>query len=844
MKKIGPSAPSLIFLIVFVVLWTQIGWFGLMPVGGDATRFGLGLMSEQSRAFASQRIPLWNSLWGYGFPALAESQLGVFYPPHLVLYGLLPLESAYSFDMSLHALWAALGIWLLSKRLGVSPVGATLAGMVFTGSGFFLVHLPHHWGFTTGSWLPWIFYAGLKLAQCSREDWKQSVRSMIVLAITMAMPVLTGHFQLGFISMVSLGVWWFFLWFFRRNSGEIRTSRFWLMALLAPILALCLTLVQVWPTAQLAKLANQQRDWEYLSGFALPPTHLAGLLAPALGRTATFWRPIFWDQFHTSPEELFFYVGLVPLGLAMAAAWQKVRHDRVTKSLVFTLVISIFLAFGPYFPGFDLLIRLPGFSFFRAPARWTMTSTLILAILAGQGFDLLIADYQHMRRILMRLNLTCLIFLFTLVFSIESAIELSRSTSKSQTIEGNWSTIAIETLRQGFLPPWQDVKTLREWLANVNFDGYEKPYTRLDMRNLSLDRSNAWLLEVGPQALLLLLLLVVLFYIRNRNVAMAFMAVIFMVDFALLWQLRPIETAPMQSVSKQSPVLKRLGELNLGQDWPVAIVGDLGNLPMAVGASPLRAYRTLDIPVMPTLTARIAQPFDEKTLELARLAGVGVYVFDPPAWAQLRGRWQPQNSRVEEIDDPTLWAWLTTSAVASRSKNAKFGLIILEKPVSRAWLVPGSFQINQPGFVEIMVSVAQPLEVQRKSPEEIKISKKSDSAENWIIAQWANPSWQANLKNNDGIESRAEIITLDGGWQAVHIPGPGTWTLGLFYTPPRFGQLLFFSAAGWVTAISSLALLSCKARHNNHLQNNTSPDILIRFTSNVSAAIEEIKIEN
>ncbi|MFM7594369.1 MAG: hypothetical protein ACKO85_21460, partial [Isosphaeraceae bacterium] len=306
--------------------------------------------------------------------------------------------------------------------------------------------------------------------------------------MTMAMPVLTGHFQLGFISMVSLGIWWLFLSISGRNSGEIRFGRFWLMAFLAPVLALWLSLAQVWPTAQLANLANQQRDWEYLSGFALPPTHLAGLLAPAFGRTVTFWRPLFWDQFHTSPEELFFYIGIVPLGLAGAAVWQKFRNDHATRSLVFTLIITILLAFGPYFPGFDLQICMPGFSFFRAPARWTIASTLILSILAGDGFDLLLNDFHRVRRILLRLCMMFLILLLTFVVSIEVLISISKTNSKTNGNVTELSISAIETVRRGFMPPWQDVKTLREWVANVNFDGYEKPYTRLDLRSLSRDR--------------------------------------------------------------------------------------------------------------------------------------------------------------------------------------------------------------------------------------------------------------------------------------------------------------------------------------------------------------------
>ena len=40
-------------------------------------------------------------------------------------------------------------------------------------------------------------------------------------------------------------------------------------------------------------------------------------------------------------------------------------------------------------PGFSLWIQAPGFSFFRAPARWSVATALALAILAGKGFDAL-----------------------------------------------------------------------------------------------------------------------------------------------------------------------------------------------------------------------------------------------------------------------------------------------------------------------------------------------------------------------------------------------------------------------------------------------------------------------
>ncbi len=91
-----------------------------MPVGGDVTRFSIGLMDVLHHAIREVRLPLWNDLWGYGFPGLAESQMGVYYPPHLLLYGLLPTEAAYTASLVLHTLFGGLGAFWTARRFGSS----------------------------------------------------------------------------------------------------------------------------------------------------------------------------------------------------------------------------------------------------------------------------------------------------------------------------------------------------------------------------------------------------------------------------------------------------------------------------------------------------------------------------------------------------------------------------------------------------------------------------------------------------------------------------------------------------------------------------------------------------
>ena len=799
---------SLVCVILFTLLWTNLGWFGRMPVGGDASRFGLGLMADLSQALAQNRVPLWNSLWGYGFPALAESQLGVFYPPHIILYKCLPLETAYTFDMALHAVWATVGAWLMARQSGRSPAASALAAITWVASGFFLVHEPHHWGWATGSWLPWIFLAGLRMIQSNQSTTADKLKKTLILAGFIAMPVLTGHFQLGFIAMVSLGIFWLAtIVTLDKTTNTLMGWRGAPYLLAAFAIALALTMAQVLPTWDLAQQANQQRDWEYLSGFAAPPTHLMGLIVPALGRTVTFWRPLIWDQFHTSPEELFFYVGLVPLWLCLLAISRKFRCDPSTKALTLTLFAVLILAAGPYVPGFSLMIRLPGFSFFRAPARWTMPATFIMALLASQGLEIVMEDPARARKSLKRFCLSCLF----LIASTLCVIEISARLTAPRPGQNSLAMSIINQARSVLMPAWADRQLVEDWVRRSRFTeaasipAYAKPYTNLTLTNFNRDRISAYTIEVLPQVALLLTLLAssCLTGSSRTRLATCLMLVI-AADLFLVSRLRSIETAPMQDIASQSPVLSRLKALSSNQDWPLAIWGDLGNLPMAVGASPLRAYRTLDIPVMPAINNRLMQSFDEKALAVARLAGVGVIVFDPPTWSILRGKWNA-NTTIEEINDPELWAWLTTKALSSKGPS-KFAVVALNQPLGRAWKVSlndlAKQAISEPASatsaanLDRLAEIATPLAIKRPVPEQIVIQDTSKVKELWVIAQWADPSWKAQLLNDQGQQISAKLIAMEGGWQGVNIPESGEWTLKLNYQP---------ASATWGLRISGIS---------------------------------------
>ena len=373
----GRGRFAILLLMAGLLLWLwPIGVGGKMPVGGDVTQFFLGLMGVLGSALREGRLPIWNDLWGYGFPGIGESQMGVFYPPHLILYGFLPTEWAYVVSLLLHTLWGALGAWWAARRFGVTPIGSSLAAFAFSASGFFVIHMPHPWGYTTGAWMPWA-WALTWLLLTSR---KMTLASrLFLLSLVLVLQVLPGHFQIAFLTQVGivLMVVWFVLepwirreWVEERTSGIpfTRGTRQALAIGGCLIAVFPLTALQLWPTARLARLAAAQRDFEYLSGFAATPWHLVNYIAPGLFHRSPLWRPLVWDPLHTTPEELLSYVGLVPFFLAILVVLHEFRRDRSVRTLAVVAATTLVLSFGPYFPGFRLLISVPGFSFFRAPA--------------------------------------------------------------------------------------------------------------------------------------------------------------------------------------------------------------------------------------------------------------------------------------------------------------------------------------------------------------------------------------------------------------------------------------------------------------------------------------------
>ncbi len=823
-----------LFLTVGMLLWLwPIGCGGKMPVGGDVTQFFLGLMAVLGAALREGRLPIWNDLWGFGFPGIGESQMGVYYPPHLILYGFLPTEYAYVASLLLHTLWGALGAWWAARRFGISPSGSSLAAFAFAASGFFVIHMPHPWGYTTGSWMPWAW--GLTWSLLTVPGPGVALRALL-LTLVLVLQVLPGHFQLAFLTQFGIAV--MLVWFVVEASlwrGTIEDSaserptvlkRSSVLAIGACLLAVFpLAALQVWPTARLARLASAQRDYSYLSGFAATPWHLVNYVAPGLFHRSPLWRPLVWDPLHTSPEEQLGYVGLVPLFLAFLVITHEFRRDRAVRILAVVAGVTLVLSLGPYVPGFRLLIHLPGFSFFRAPARWSLPAALALAILAGKGLDRCL-EWPRPGRSLAWLGGLSVLWVLIVVGLIELALAAGSSSRNA------WLADLFERAFQ--TRPWTDDPGFRNVLAAARKPVVESRIpTEVVQLGLSRrptvpttfarSRGAIYLRELYVTAGLLLGILIVAMATapasRRAGLPAGLMVLTF-VDLMILGRYRLVDVGPLRPLVDQSPVLARLAKEPRGTRL---IERSRSNLPMLIGLGTVDAYRTLDLPGMGPLNYLARGPLSSDrrgagTRKAMRAAGAGVRLLDPVESAIERrlATSKPGQEDSDTIDDPVLARWIFGPEwnPDQEAWSSQFQIIRPESEPHRAWFLPLT-ALTRPAILEswdgdiepllALFDQAVPLQDESQGTERMDVSVDADAPGWVIVSQLADPQWRARWRDRDGTgASAAEILPAfrrkpnAGGWQRVRVPGPGRWTLHLEYEASDVTEGLAISGVSWL----------------------------------------------
>lgn len=377
------AAPILLMALVLAFFW-KLAFSGLILARGDVFLYFYPYWNVAAEALREGRVPLWNPHIFMGAPFVANSQAGFFYPPNWPLWLLLPTPFAVSASIVLHLLLAAAGTYLLARRkLRLSVAGATLASLGFALGGYLTAQVEHVNQLQGLAWLPWLLAVGAGIGEKRERSYR--LRTITITSIILALQLTAGHTQTLFISFVALLLFRVAEILKRREpllslgkpSSALRLlSAFVYLPAGAILLALLLGAVQLLPTLELLRFSGRQGGLPLseVVSFSLHPAIWSQALLPRYG------------------ESLFTeYVAFLPVSmllLAFVAAWQWRQESSVWPALVLTIG-GFLLALGAFNPLYLLLARLPGFGYFRAPARWMALYGLGVPLLAGYGLDML-----------------------------------------------------------------------------------------------------------------------------------------------------------------------------------------------------------------------------------------------------------------------------------------------------------------------------------------------------------------------------------------------------------------------------------------------------------------------
>ncbi len=370
-------------IIYLLALHIAFFWRAMLGLGflahSDILYFFEPAKSLMHEALRAGRLPLWSPYIFCGYPIAAEGQIAAFYPLGLLISWLLPSPVAINWLIISHLMLASIGMYLLSRDIGLMSFGAFLSAVIFSFSGYLLAHSHHVSLICAASWLPWV------LLFVDRA-WRGPLLSNVACAaLAWGASALCGHPQTLF--HISLLVVFWVIWravaadqpvITHKRAGRYTRA----IGILVLVFALgCgLASVQLLMTSDLSKLAQHgdRGTLDYVTSFSLLPHHLIGLVAPN-------WQGTPADNSYRGERyywEYVLYIGLVPLILALIGATR--RRAWIWGGVA---AASLVLALAQGNPLYHLLRLIPGFADFRVPARYVFLFTLAASILAGYGWE-------------------------------------------------------------------------------------------------------------------------------------------------------------------------------------------------------------------------------------------------------------------------------------------------------------------------------------------------------------------------------------------------------------------------------------------------------------------------
>ena len=359
-------------LLLAVGIWSAATDTLFAKQGGDGQIDYLPSRVFSAQMFRSGSLPLWDPHIFSGMSHLAIVQAAPFYPPNIILYGLLPSTVAFNLSTLLHVLLLLGFSHAFFRLLTDRDEAAWLGAVAFTFNGFLMLHIEAVGIFNSTAWIPPLFYCVEKWIRT--RQWKYCALGGVCLAFQ----CLAGWPQIVLLSAIYVGIY-----ILSALREQPRRLQLFTGLLLMGAISAGLSAIEVLPTMEFKPFSNLAvLTYSHFVSNSIPPQTLVTLLFPYLmGADYVTYHPV--PYFGAAQMVVTAtYMGILPLMLAVAALalWRRSRYVRFAAC---SAVVAAILAFGGFTPLGPLLYRLPGYNFFRDHRVNTLFLAFSVAMLAA-----------------------------------------------------------------------------------------------------------------------------------------------------------------------------------------------------------------------------------------------------------------------------------------------------------------------------------------------------------------------------------------------------------------------------------------------------------------------------
>jgi hypothetical protein len=392
-------------------------------------------------------VPLWNPFENGGLPLLCDPTAALWYPGKWIFAAPLPYSTCFQLFLCGHLMVGWWGVFYTCRTWNRSRLAATIAATSYAYGGYVLFQVSNPPYLIGAAWLPWAIGLGECALRSARLRGSGGFRralpspSSIATSGCLSLMMLGGDPQTAYHCFVIFGLY---------VIGRMRWASFVRIAWIASV-TIVLSAIVILPSTswvdstdrvpqsprsvwQLKNSVDVPGQWrrlferpvegkheERIYRYSYPPSrwsefvwpNVSGDLFPANRRWIKRW-----------PEHRRTWVPSLYLGLGaliMAASVARFRNaDRRIVWLSRTLLLSLLAACGRFglvavverFAGesglhgavggiyHTMVVVLPGYDFFRYPAKWLLFSSLATCFLSSWGIDSLLASRANPRRTL------------------------------------------------------------------------------------------------------------------------------------------------------------------------------------------------------------------------------------------------------------------------------------------------------------------------------------------------------------------------------------------------------------------------------------------------------------